>query len=249
MNAIKPVTRSFVSLFGVRTDQEEIWEGYIEVLQDDFAGAPLAERGRVLVYQDAVEEERWFLYTQDDPGKGAKKFKPIANGSTMVLTANQTAAAQQTHAACARSDPNAAANHASFRAGLAAHTYVDWVVTPNQTDADFAAAWAAAKDGERFKLLQGSYNGGTPSLSWVGYVIWREATSQHWLLFTAAGANGETKFAQIGVDPNTGKDNSGPLGSGGTLGFTAADGVTLDTTALAALPAHGIILHTETQWP
>jgi hypothetical protein len=249
MNAIKPVTRHFASLFGARTDQEEIWEGYIEVLQDDFAGGPLAERGRVLVYQDAIEEERWFLYTQDDPGTGAKKFKAITDGSTMVLAANQTVAAQQIHASCARADPNAAANHASFRAGLAAHTYVDWAVGQNKPDADFAAAWAAAKNGERFKLLQGAYNGGAPKLNWVGYVIWRASGSQHWLVFTANGANGETTFEHIGVDPNTGTDNSGPLGAYGTLGFTAADGVTLDATALAALPSHNNILHAETQWP
>lgn len=249
MNAIKPVTRHFAGLFGARTDREEIWEGYIEVLQDDFAGGPLAERGRVLVYQDAIEEERWFLYTKDDPGKGAKKFKAIANGSTMVLAANQTVAAQQIHASCARADPNAAANHASFRASLAAHTYVDWAVTAGESDADFATAWAAAQNGERFKLLQGKYNGGVPVLSWVGYVIWRETGSQHWLLFAASGADGEAAFVTIGVDPNTNADNSGPKGSHGTLGFTAADGVTLDANALAALPAHSNILHAETQWP
>jgi hypothetical protein len=228
--------------------EEEIWQGYIEILQEDIAGAALAERGRILTYETPVSEERWFTYTADDPGKGVKKFLAIVDGSVMVLSANQTAAATLTWSSCDRNDPNAAANHASFRASLAAHDYVNWDVAQHKPDADFLTAWNGAAASERFKLFQGAYNAGAPLVNWVGYIVWRKSGSQHWLVFEKNGASGETKFEFVGVDPTTGTNNSGATGSHGTLKFVAHN-VTLTAADLTALPQRNYIRHLEQTWP
>jgi hypothetical protein len=236
------------AIAGASGGEEEIWQGYIEILQPDIAGAALAERGRILTYATPVNEERWFTYTADDPGKGMKKFLSIVDGSVMVLSANQTPGATLTWSSCDRNDPNAAANHASFRAGLAPHDYVNWDVAQHKPDADFLTAWNAAAVGERFKLYQGAYNAGAPTVNWVGYIVWRSTGSQHWLVFEKPGANGETKFLFVGVDPTSGNNNSGPTSSHGTLKFVAHN-VTLTAADLTALPQHNYIRHLEQTWP
>ncbi len=234
---------------GLDTD-EEIWPGFIDLLQPDVL-LMLQEKGRVLSYDENIAtfdgEERWFTYTQDDPGKGARKFNTITDGSVLVLKANTRKGPKLIKASCNRNDPNAAANHASFLNSLAPRTYIDWLVSFD-TDSKFVTAWNdAASDGKRFKLHQGSFKEGTGPINQVhvGYVIFRSTVSQHWLLFTAPGQNGQTKFEHIGVDPTTGVDNSDTKG---TLTFIASP-APFTLGQVQGFAQHEIIKHTEGVWP
>lgn len=234
-------------LFGELSTEEEVWPGFIEILEPDTVNHTLYERGRMLVYTSPVDEERWFTYTQDDAGKGVKKFLAIGDGSILVLRANTSSASQTTWQNCNRNASNAATNHASFVASLAAHTYTDWLVSSGIGDSTFVDQWNAASSSERFKLMQGTYNqtDGSTSMSHVGYVLYRTSSSQYWLLFSASGSGGEIAYTNIGVDPNTSQDNSSTKGA---LKFVASTG-TFTLSQVQAFPAHTILKHAIGTWP
>lgn len=158
---------------------EQIWPGYYTIQRKGL------ECGRILVYG---LEERWIMYTNNDPAGSYGEYVPISPNSskaenTLALVLRNGADEQFIYDAC-----KDITYFTDYRRHLPNHSYVSWSVT-NET------SYTGTPD-VVYKVFQGD---GTTH-DHVGYAVLLD-TAQHWLLFSADAPDGAyKKFQRIGKE-------------------------------------------------